>query len=104
MTQAKKLKRAIRARARKTGESYTAARRHVLKKGAEPSPPATVISRPPSASITVAGLNAANVLKKTGHPVDHWFAVLDAFGAARRGHTATARHLHDDHGVENWYA
>jgi hypothetical protein len=31
MTQAKKLKRAIRARARETGESYTTARRHVLK-------------------------------------------------------------------------
>src|SRR5262245_59119510 len=104
MTQAKKLKRAIRARARKTGESYTAARRHMLQKRAEPTPPRAVTSAPSTASTTVAGLNAASVLKKTGHPVDHWFAVLDAFGAASRGHTAAARHLHDDHGVENWYA
>jgi hypothetical protein len=96
MTQAKKLKQEIRARARKTGESYTAARRQVLlarqKSQTPPAPP----SKP------VAG--EASVVKKTGHGYDHWFAVLDAFGAPAKGHTAAAAHLHDDHGVPGWHS
>ena len=43
-------------------------------------------------------------LKKTGHGLDHWFAVLDRFGAVEKGHTASARHLYEDHGVDGWYA
>jgi hypothetical protein len=42
--------------------------------------------------------------KATGHGLDHWFAVLDAFGAAGKGHTAAAAHLFTDHGVPGWYA
>jgi hypothetical protein len=45
----------------------------------------------------------ANILKKTGHGLEHWFAVLDAFGAAAKGHTASARHLYEDHGVPGWH-
>ena len=30
--------------------------------------------------------------------------MLDAFGAVAKGHTASARHLSDDHGVDGWYA
>ena len=41
---------------------------------------------------------------KTGHGLDHWFAVLDAFGAVERGHTAAARHFYDTHGVPGWHA
>jgi plasmid stability protein len=50
MTREKKLKKAIRARARKTGESYTAARRQVLQakqRGfAVPVPAGAACSRP----------------------------------------------------------
>ena len=53
MTEAKKLKQAIRARARKTGERYTAARRHVLGTPEAPragaASPAASRRRPPSA-------------------------------------------------------
>jgi hypothetical protein len=45
----------------------------------------------------------AIVLERTGRGLDHWFAVLDAFGLAAKGHTAAARHLHHDHGVPGWY-
>ena len=44
------------------------------------------------------------VSEKTGHGLDHWFAVLDRFGAVEKGHTAAARHLLEDHGVDGWYA
>jgi hypothetical protein len=109
MTRVKKLKKAIRERSRKTGESYTAARRHVLQarqkrtgaRASAPDSPPPASRRNPSAG---GAVSAAASLKRTGHGLDHWFAVLDAFGAAEEGHTASARHLHADHGVPGWYA
>jgi len=111
MTQKKKLKRAIRARARKTGESYAAARRHVVHSRPKAAPPAGV-APPTSVAKTAASRpgvtprarkGEAGVLKKTGHGYDHWFAVLDAFGAPGKGHTASAAHLYNDHGVPGWH-
>jgi len=111
MTQQKKLKRAVRARARKTGESYAAARRHVVT--AKPAtarrigtPPATTAALSPvprAAAKTPSPKGEAGVIKKTGHGYDHWFAVLDAFGAPAKGHTASAAHLYNDHGVPGWH-
>jgi hypothetical protein len=49
-------------------------------------------------------MSDAAFLKKTGHGLEHWFAVLDKFGAVEQGHTASARHLYEDHGVDGWYA
>ena len=96
MTLQKKLKKTIRARSEKTGESYTAARRQVLlareKPAKAPKPPAK------------GGITEESVIKKTGHGLDHWFGVLDAFGAATKGHTAAAAHLYDAHGVPGWHA
>lgn len=99
MTQQKKFKKAIRARSEKTGESYTSARRQVLlaREKAAPKPAAP---KPPAKG----GISDESVLKKTGHGLDHWFGVLDAFGAAAKGHTATAAHLYSEHGVPGWYA
>jgi hypothetical protein len=97
MTQAKKLKRKIRARSRKTGESYAAARRQLLSARTAPAP-----SSAPRAAR--GQLNEAAALKTTGHGLAHWFAVLDAFGAASKGHTAAARHLRDAHGLPGWHS
>jgi carbon monoxide dehydrogenase subunit G len=128
MTQQKKLKKAIRARSEKTGESYTAARRQLLlardKKAAtsqpspapepQPAPPAAAAmapalppSAPPApraAAPTRGATTDAATRKKTGHGLDHWFAVLDSFGAAAKGHTAAAAHLYEAHGIPGWYA
>jgi hypothetical protein len=108
MTRARALKSVIRARISKTGERYTAARRHVLAARARvagavaPRPAVTATSTPaPSAK---GGVSAAKVLERTGHDLDHWFGVLDRFGAAAKGHTAIARHLHQDLGVDGWYS
>jgi hypothetical protein len=108
MTEAKKLKQTIRARARKTGESYTAARRQVLaaRRRATPATPAAPPAAPaaPARKTAPAGrvVNEKGVLEKTGHDLAHWFGVLDAFGPAM-GHAAMARHLSEDHGVRDWY-
>jgi len=98
MTHAKKLKREIRARALATGESYTAARRHLLlarEKSEAPPRPA------PAAKPAIAD---ARVVKATGHGLDHWFKVLDAFGGLAKGHTASAAHLLKDYRLPGWWA
>jgi hypothetical protein len=111
MTQAKKLKKAVRARSRKTGESYAAARRQVLaarqKRSQRPAPELVAAPLPAAMGRSKpqkAGLNDANVVKKTGHGFEHWFSVLDAFGAKEKGHTASAEHLYEAHGVPGWHA
>ena len=105
MTRARNLKQTIRSRAARTGESYTAARVHVLsaldKRRPRPSPPPVA---PTPAPETGGGLSDRAVREKTGHGLGHWFAVLDAFGAASQGHTAAARHLRDDHGIPGWHS
>lgn len=50
------------------------------------------------------GVSDSAVLIRTGQPLAHWFAVLDHFGAPKKGHTASARHLEEEHGVGAWYA
>jgi uncharacterized protein YndB with AHSA1/START domain len=98
MTRARALKQTIRARAAKTGERYTTARRHVLReshsKALAPAPGA-----PAKGPVSDARLR-----EKTGHGLDHWFAVLDRFGAVEKGHSAAARHLFEVHEVGGWYA
>jgi hypothetical protein len=109
MTRARALKQTIRARAAKTGERYTTARRHVLR---ELNQAPTQIDKPAGLSpqlkavpkTTKGAISDASVLKKTGHDLAHWFAVLDKFGAVEKGHTASARHLYETHGVDGWYA
>lgn len=96
MTQSRKLKKAIRARSRKTGESYAAARRQYLK----PATPPKAAAKPK----TAGSVGEAAARKATGHGLDHWYAVLDAFSpGGRKGHTAAAEHLSKDHGVPMWY-
>jgi hypothetical protein len=107
MTRARALKQVIRARAAKTGERYTTARRHILRElnqknvGAQGAQAAPGPQRAKGAKPTMSD---ASFVKKTGHDLAHWFAVLDKFGAVEKGHTAAARHLYEDHKVDGWYA
>jgi hypothetical protein len=110
MTRQKKLKKAIRARVRKTGERYAAARRQLLtarkRRAARPSSTGPSKPKPAKPSRASAGsqMSDAKVRERTGRSLDHWFERLDSFGAAEKGHTAAARHLATDHGVDGWYA
>lgn len=102
MTQAAKLKTVIRARAAKTGESYTAARRQVL--AAKPAPKAVVIGPPPAKSPRVprGELSNQTAIKSTGHDLEYWFKVLDEFGKAHI-HTRAAEYLCSEHKVKAWH-
>ena len=104
MTRARSLKRVIRERAAKTGERYTVARRHVLTAVAPRAAAAVPAVRPAPATPAKGTVSDAKAIEKTGHGLDHWFAVLDRFGAVEKGHTAAARHLYADHKVPGWYS
>ena len=85
MTTGKKLKKAVRARAQKTGESYAAARRHVVlvRGGARRSPEPAAASAArvaPVAAVAKAqkskgSITDASCRAKTGHGFEHWFRV-----------------------------
>ncbi len=109
MTRARALKQIIRARAARTGERYTTARRHVLKDleqrtASSARPRSTTAPRTAVAGSPKGVVSDARFLEKTGHGLDHWFDVLDRFGAVEKGHTAAARHLRQAHHVDGWYS
>jgi hypothetical protein len=99
MTSQKSFKSRVRVRMSKTGESYTAARRHLLKK-LEPAPPAA----PATEAIRAHKPPEASLRERTGHGLDEWFARLDAWGASERTHTDIARWLVTEHQVDSWWA
>jgi hypothetical protein len=94
MTEDKARKRAVRTRMAKTGERYTAARRHVVKQ-AEPALPPRVAD---------PGMPDESIVRGSGRDWDSWFRILDAWGATKRTHTEIARYVGEEHGVDGWWA
>jgi uncharacterized protein YndB with AHSA1/START domain len=95
MTTDKARKRAVRSRMQKTGERYAAARRHVVRDGALPPLPPRVAD---------PGVSEAAIVKGTGQGWDHWFRVLDAWGATSKSHTEIARYVNGEHAVAGWWS
>ncbi len=99
----KDLKRLVRARMQKTGESYTAARASLLKKklpaGSKALPPL-----PRGDLAALGGMSDAAVAKKTGRTWKQWVTELDRAGAAALPHPKIARLLHESHGLPGWWA
>ncbi len=95
MTKQKTFKRRVRARMDKTGESYTAARRMLIAGGDSPETPSRGFEPP---------VPEESVVKATGHGFEHWFGLLDEWGAVERSHTEIARWLMDEHEVAGWWA
>ena len=91
----KDLKRIVRSRMEKTGESYTAARRNIVKLAPAPAPP------PDYAAL--AGMSDAVIKKQTGRTWSEWLATLDAFGGREKPHRDVAEHVHAL-GVRDWWA
>ncbi len=102
----KTFKRRIRARSEKTGESYTAARAQLIRRaGTRAEPPAEDERQPQPQSRAVEMPTSEDaLLRATGHNWDHWFGVLDAWGARERSHTEMARWLREERGVDGWWA
>jgi hypothetical protein len=41
---------------------------------------------------------------KTGKDWEEWVAILDAWGAKEKGHTLSAKHLHEHYSISPWWA
>jgi hypothetical protein len=92
MTEDKARKRAVRTRMAKTGERYTAARRHVAK---------------PRDEVSIEHLmpqTDASLRENTGRGWLEWLRILDAWGAKERKHGDIVNHLVDEYGVPGWWA
>lgn len=99
MPQQKDLKRIVRSRMQKTGESYTAARVHILNKKKS----AVSVPKLPSNYETLAGMSDAAVEKATGRKWPQWVETLDRWGAAQKPHRDIAGHV-SSLGVPGWWS
>jgi hypothetical protein len=98
MTTQKLFKRRVRERAKKTGERYAAARRHV------------VVERGRLEAARVALASAKELAsdekmrEATGRDWEAWLSILDRWGARDRKHGETVDFLIGEHRVPGWYA
>ena len=98
MPRDKDLKRIIRVRMKKTGESYTTARSHVLSKNQSDRPaPAVDLA-------ALAGMKDDAISAKTGRTWQQWVRALDGDGAAAMPHGDIAKIVHRKYHVGDWWA
>jgi hypothetical protein len=97
MTTQKLLKRRVRGRMSKTGESYTAARRHVqLERERMEEARARLASAKELAS-------DERLTEATGKDWDAWLSILDRWGARDHTHREIAAFLRSEHSVPDWW-
>ena len=99
MPRDKDRKRIIRNRMKKTGESYTTARAHVISK--------TKANRPSARTADLAALAGRSneaIAARTGRTWQQWVHVLDADDAAALPHRDIAALVHKKDRVGNWWA
>jgi uncharacterized protein YndB with AHSA1/START domain len=119
MTQNKDLKRLVRARMKKTGEAYTAARAQIVKKGrtttraAANTAPAEPASAPrpdaafaphPADYAALAGTSERTMKEKTGCTWDKWVYALDRRGANTMSHGEIAALVRTKYKIDGWWA
>lgn len=98
MTTQKLLKRRVRERMAKTGESYTSARRQVVRarEHLEADQEGLASARELASD--------ARLTEATGRDWDSWLTILDRWGARQRKHPEIARYLVDEQSVPGWWA
>ena len=108
MPRNKDLKRLVRARMRKTGEAYTAARAHIIKKpkarGAS-TPSATAVSAAEKVDYAaLAGMSNESIKAKTGCTWDRWVPALDHHGADKMSHRDIAALVSKKYKIDGWWS
>jgi hypothetical protein len=93
MTRQKSFKRLVRARMEKTGESYTSARASLL-----------AADEPKATDGPTLTMSDDAIRRRTGHGWEHWFDLLDEWGATQRSHTDAARWLREEQDTGGWNA
>jgi uncharacterized protein YndB with AHSA1/START domain len=90
MTTDKDRKRLIRARMKKTGESYTAARAVIVARDGDSD---DAYAAPRAEWPALAGVSDDAIRERTGRTWAGWVALLDAVGAHRMKHGEITRHV-----------
>lgn len=109
MTREKDLKRIVRARMKKTGESYTSARAQITRKSkATKKKTAAVRSTTPTPAAKdyarLAGMNDAVIKAKTGCNWERWVKALDQWGAEKMSHREIADMVNTKWKVDGWWS
>lgn len=113
MPRNKDLKRLVRARMKKTGEAYTAARAHIKKTprrktlsvaSVTPSRAMTTPELKPSGYASLAGMSDATIKEKTGCTWERWVYALDRRGAEKMSHGEIARIVNEKYKVDGWWS
>ena len=99
MTRDKDRKRIIRSRMKKTGETYTAARAHVIARTKSERPPARPVDH-----AAIAGMRDEKIAAQTGRTWQEWVRVLDTDNAAAMPHRDIAALVHGKYRVRDWWA
>jgi len=95
MPKQKDLKRIVRSRMRKTGESYTSARAHVIH--VQPQPP-----QPEPDYDALAKMSGEKLQNATGRSWPEWVALLDAFDGTKKSHRESAVYV-ASLGTPDWW-
>lgn len=111
MPRNKDLKRLVRARMSKTGESYTASRAQILARSASPlrTAAAVIVAAPPATPrpslAELAGTRDETLKARTGCTWERWVAALDGLGAERMSHREIAALITRKYKyVNDWWA
>jgi hypothetical protein len=97
MTTQKLLKRRVRARMEKTGESYTSARRHVVIGRERLEEARTRLATAKELA------SDEKLIEATGKDWEAWLSILDRWGARERTHREIVEFLRVEHGVPDWW-
>ena len=112
MTQNKDLKRRVRARMRKTGEAYTAARAQLIRKPktgvatrapAAVQAPTTPAQPAPGEYAALAGMSDEKLEEKTGCTWERWVFALDRYHADQMSHPEIATLIREKYKVGSWW-
>jgi len=106
MPSQKDFKRLVRARMRKTGEAYTAARAKLLAKPSRSrTAKKTARSTAPAVDYAkLAGMSDAVVKEKTGCTWERWVRALDSHGAPELPHREIVDLVHKKYKTAEWWS
>ncbi len=94
MTRQETFKRRIRERMEKTGERYGAARRSLIERTTDGG----------RQRVAEPDMSDETLRDATGRGWDEWCDIIDAWPGKGDGHTAIATYVHEELGVEGWWA
>jgi hypothetical protein len=101
----KDLKRLVRARMKKTGEAYTAARAHITTK--PKTTPVAKTARKAANKIdyaALAGTSDVTIKAKTGCTWERWVGALDYLGAKEMSHRDIVTLVNKKYKIDGWWS